>query len=328
MLAPQFWNKNGTIAKMLWPVSLVVQGFSQFRFHFYKSKKLDVPVICVGNIVVGGSGKTPTALDIGRILKEHGVNAHYLSRGYGGNMRGPVLVDTNTHTYKQVGDEPLLLARQSPAWVSKNRLKGALAAIKDGAEAIIMDDGLQNPLIEKNLALLVIDSGFAMGNKLFFPSGPLRESLSMGLKKADAVVVIGEMKIAEVLSRLPELAAYDKPVFHARFQITADKESLKSNPLYAFAGIGRPEKFFESLEGIGARLIGKRVFGDHHPYSDDEMSSIIAEARALGGTVVTTEKDFVRIPAQFQKEITPIPVKLLFDNVAAWEGLIKTSLRS
>lgn len=266
-----------------------------------------VPVLCVGNLTAGGSGKTPLAISLAEALAELGHRPHFLIRGYGGSETGPLLVDTSNHDSGMVGDEALLLARIAPTWIGANRRQSADAAIKAGADCLVMDDGFQNPSIEKTRSVLAIDAGYGFGNGRVIPAGPLREPVLSGCERASAAIIIGEDD-KDIASSLEPF-----PVFKAKL-LPQDNNALAGRRVYAFAGIGRPEKFYNSLRQIGCDLAGTRDFGDHHRYRAEEISQIIEQARQSDAIPVTTEKDFVRLPEEVQTQIKVLQVKL------KWEG--------
>ena len=321
MRAPEFWDRktDGILPTLLRPLGCVVAGIAALRQKTNRPPfDAPVPVICVGNLVAGGAGKTPIALDIVARLKERGVQPHVLMRGYGGSELGPVLVNTEQHTAKEVGDEALLLAQTTPTWVSRDRAAGAMAIVEAGAEAIVMDDGFQNPSVSKDLSLLVVDGKYGFGNGRVMPAGPLRETVPAGLARADGVILLGADD-ADVWGRVQRLGHKDMPVLRARIEAISG-DDLKDRKVCAFAGIGRPEKFFETLEGLGAVLVGCHSFDDHHLYSQEEVQKIIDDA---GDTlIVTTTKDFVRLSPAHQKKIRALDIKLTWKDTSEIEALL------
>lgn len=325
MREPAFWRTDGgrgsgSLARaLLWPLSLIY-GWAVAR-RIRKTEPVDtgIPVICVGNLTLGGTGKTPVAQTILARLADHGVAAHGLSRGYGGSLKGPVAVDPSQHGAADVGDEPLLLARTAPVWISRDRPAGAAEAVKAGAQALVMDDGHQNPTLKKTLSLVVIDGQTGYGANMVFPSGPLREPVEVGLARADAVIVM--MPDAD---RLPDyealgLADLEIPVLHAWL---APTERPPHGRLVAFAGIGRPQKVFDALQAHGAHLAETAQFPDHHPYSKGDLRHLRSLAEAHDASLVTTEKDWVRLPADMQAEVKAWPVRAEFANPAALDAIL------
>ncbi len=309
MRPPDFWSSTDVPAKvkaaLLSPLSLLYIASARFLRGRARPHKASVPVICVGNLTVGGTGKTPIAIAIGRLLSEHGRSPIFLNRGYGGHMAGPVRVDTVLHTAVDVGDEALLLAQAGPTIVSRDRARGADLAARSGADIIIMDDGHQNFSLVKDLSLVVVDTETGFGNCRVMPAGPLRETIEEGLARAHAIVLVGDGS-----SRIPPHALRETRA-HI---VAAEAEGLRGQRVFAFAGIGRPEKFFATLTAIGATLCGKLEFPDHHVYGGSELSSLRDRAIALDARLITTEKDWVRIPSDERGNISFLPVRAIFDR--------------
>lgn len=315
--APDFWRRRTVTPFLLLPAAAVFDLVTRLRWKLVAPWRAPVPVVCIGNLVAGGAGKTPLALSVGAWFLARGRKAHFLSRGYGGRLRGPVRVDTKLHGFRDVGDEPLLLARLAPTWVARDRKAGAAAAAAAGAEVIVMDDGFQNPSLEKDLSILAIDGGAGFGNRLVLPAGPLREPLARGFARADAVVVIGE-DTAGVGDHLPSgLTRLD-----ARFVPGPEGEAFAGAALVAFAGIGRPEKFFETLRALGAELIEAVPYPDHHAYTPDDIMWLVEMAATLGSKPVTTLKDFVRLPEEARLMVDTLSVTLDFADEAALDRLL------
>jgi tetraacyldisaccharide 4'-kinase len=290
----------------------------------------DVPVVCIGNFTVGGAGKTPAALALARILASEGQKPFFLTRGYGGRLAGPVRVDAAAHTAGDVGDEPLLLARAFPTVVARERPAGAGLAVHEGADVIVMDDGLQNSSLAKGLALAVVDGATGIGNGLCLPAGPLRAPLRAQWRKVDAVIVVGEGAPGAALAR--DAGARGKPVFRARLEPDAAAAGqLRGRKVFAFAGIGQPDKFFATLQRCGAVVVRRKSFPDHHPYGSEEIRAILVEAKAADLHVVTTEKDLVRLArlsgaAPPGGPIKALAVRLVFDNEKALRNLVRERL--
>ena len=322
MRAPDYFARRDGVSQALSPLSGLYAAVSRLRQRWTKPWQAPVPVICVGNITAGGAGKTPVALALGALLRERDHDVHFLSRGYGGRLRGPTRVDRTKHTAQDVGDEPLLLAEVAPAWVARNRAAGAKAAIAAGASVIVMDDGLQNPTLAKSLSLVVVDGGSGFGNGRVLPAGPLREPVDEGVARADAVVLI-EPDSSGVAATLEPRTL---PIVRARMIPEVASERFAGRNVVAFAGIGRPEKFFATLEEIGCRLITKRSFPDHHTFTADEIMRLVETARAAGATPVTTTKDFARLPREAQVMVEPFPVLLEWRNPQEIEGLVDRAL--
>jgi len=316
MKAPGFWRADGALPTLLSPLSLGMIAGAWLRRRMTTPYRAPVPVICVGNLVAGGAGKTPVAIALGRHLIDRGKAVHFLSRGYGGREAGPLRVDPSSHTAADVGDEPLLLARIAPCWIAHDRGAGATAAVAAGAEVIVMDDGFQNPGIAKDLSLVVVDGSYGFGNGRVMPAGPLREPRDAGLARAAAVVLMepDEAGVASLLPPgLPLLRATLAPV---------NAEPLRGRSVVAFAGIARPEKFFATLEGFGCRVAARRTFPDHHPFTEAEIASVLSEADHAGALPITTEKDAVRLPPTLQAKVATLPVALRWADTAALESLL------
>ncbi|MDD9878486.1 MAG: tetraacyldisaccharide 4'-kinase [Magnetovibrio sp.] len=324
MKAPGFWaaGQGGLVSWLLVPASWVYRLGARTRdLAAGDPWSCPVPVMCVGNLTVGGAGKTPVALDLGRRLLARGVNVHFLSRGYGGNASGPLRVEPDRHQASEVGDEPLLLAAVAPTWVAVDRAAGARRAVEAGAGAIVMDDGFQNPTIIKDTSVLVFDGGFGLGNGRLVPAGPLREPLADGLARAQAVAIIGDDETA--LARKLAATRDGSPlVLGARYH--ADGAPRKDGRFVAFAGIGRPEKFFATLQGAGYDVREAVPFPDHHPYSRADMSQLAGLAERHGASLITTTKDHVRVPLENRASIETLTITLQWDDETGVEGLLQT----
>lgn len=313
MRAPEFWDRktDGVLPSLLRPLGCAVSAMAALRQKKATPYKASVPIICVGNLVAGGAGKTPVAIDLVARLKKQGVKAHVLLRGYGGTERGPVQIDLVIHTAKRVGDEALLLAKVAPTWVSQDRKAGVLAAIEAGAEAIVLDDGFQNPSVHKDLALLVVDGEYGFGNGRVMPAGPLRETVGAGLKRTDSIVLLGSDE-ADVWGKVQRAGHKNLPILRARIEATSDSQDLKGQEIYAFAGIGRPQKFFDTLSRLGAKLVGCKAFDDHHPYTEAEIQEILNVAGNV--PIVTTTKDLVRIPLKYHTNMRSLDIMLVWKD--------------
>ena len=318
MRAPGFWSGGGGILPLLLsPLSAVYEGVTARRMAT-SGWRAPVPVICCGNVTAGGAGKTTLALDIGARLAARGVGAHFLLRGYGGALRGPVRVDRQTHTVADVGDEALLLAHERPTWVSGDRALGAKAAVEALAQAIVMDDGLQNPTLEKDVSLLTIDGSYGFGNGRVIPAGPMREPVATAAARCHAAVLIGPDETGALAALPPGL-----PVLRARLVPGPEAATLAGRAVLAFCGIANPPKFFATLVEAGATLAGRSAFADHYPYDDGDMETLLREAASLRATPVTTRKDFVRIPAKFRAAVTVVTVALEWAENGEIEALLE-----
>jgi tetraacyldisaccharide 4'-kinase len=325
MKAPAFWARPpGLVARLLQPLGWLYGRITALRMA-RPGVSCGMPVICIGNLTVGGAGKTPTARWISVWAATHGLGPAVLSLGYGGRLQGPVMVDPAVHAAADCGDEPLLLARNAPVVVARDRVAGAKLALAQGARLLIMDDGLQNPSLAKDLRLAVVDAGAGVGNGLVFPAGPLRASLDRQWAHVDAVLLIGAGAAGEVMAR--QALAAGKPVLRAG--LVPEREAvaaLRGKPLLAFAGIGRPEKFFETLRAEGLDLRETRPFGDHHAYTPADVAALEGAAAARGLVLVTTEKDAVRYPG----DVAMLPVSLALSSAdeAALTALISARIPS
>jgi tetraacyldisaccharide 4'-kinase len=310
MRAPSFWYANSAggraLAALLSPLGALYGYAVEHRARHAHPWRASIPVICVGNLTAGGSGKTPIAVAVARMAAAAGRKPVFLTRGYGGNLKGPVLVDPARHTAADVGDEPLLLAAHAPVVVARNRADGARLAQSLGAGAIVMDDGFQNFDLAKDLSLVVVDAASGFGNGALIPAGPLRERVHHGLARADALVVMGEGEAP--IPPFPRVL---------RAKLVADApEAVRGRDVFAFAGIGRPEKFFALLAEIGAKIAGAKAFADHHPFSATELSALRRAAEGAHALLVTTQKDYLRIPPSERHGIVALPVCAVFESDA------------
>lgn len=294
MREPAFWwQPAGVVATLLSPLGAAYGAVAGARLR-QSGKNCGIPVICVGNLTLGGTGKTPTALAITELLKAQGERPFFLSRGYGGEVAGPLRVDPVRHSAALVGDEPLLLARTAPTIVSHRRVAGAAMAREAGATVIVMDDGFQNPTLSKDLSILVVDSRRGIGNGRVFPAGPLRAPLDVQLPRAQALVVVGHANGAATLMQQAHTRGI--PLFTARLDADVDDlAALAGKQVLAFAGIGDPEKFFATLTTAGIDVRVRRPAPDHYFYTAGDAAVLLTQARDAGLTLVTTEKDMARL---------------------------------
>lgn len=321
MRAPEFWQHGGAAGALLAPLGALYGAAAGLRERTTTPWHAPVPILCVGNLTVGGAGKTPTALAIARILQDWHLHVAFLSRGYGGALRGPVEVDETRHTAGDVGDEPLLLAARAPTWIARDRKDGARVAIAGGADVLVMDDGLQNPALAKDLRLIVIDGGYGFGNGRVLPAGPLREPIARGMARASAFVLIGEDDHG-----LASMLARHAPLLRARLKPDPAARALAGRRVFAFAGIGRPDKFFATLDALGAVRVGTSAFADHHPYTEDDAMRLVEQASQLDATPVTTAKDFVRLPPGARNMVTVVPVELVFEDEEAIGRILRAAI--
>lgn len=326
MRAPEFWRREGALPALLSPLGWIYGAVTQTRLAWSRPGASPVPVLCVGNLIAGGAGKTPVALAIGARLIRSGVNVHFLSRGYGGQIPGPVRVDPDHHDARAVGDEALLLAAASPTWVARDRAAGARAAAAQGAGLIIMDDGLQNPGIAKDLSLLVVDGGYGFGNGRVMPAGPLREPVDGGLARTDAVVLIGpdETGVAKRIEAAPGGAI---PILAAHARPGPEAAAIAGKSVLAFAGIARPDKFFDTLRSLGCPIVGAHSFPDHYAYKPEDIERLTREAEAAGALAVTTAKDRVRLPKGSSAAIRVLTIAIEWEDEAALDAILRPITR-
>lgn len=319
MNTPPFWEHDGPLPALLTPLSLAWRAAMRLRAR-RESVKVTVPVICVGNVVAGGAGKTPTVHALHALLTGMGWKPAILSRGYGGRLKGPAKVDPATHTAADVGDEALLHTAFGPCWIARERAAGALAAVEDGARLVLMDDGFQNPALHKDLSFLVLDGAYGLGNGRLLPAGPLREPLENALTRAQAVVMLGHDD-HHLRARIP------LPIFDATLEADAQAvQRLRDRKILAFAGIARPEKFFNTLRATHLSTIKTRRFADHHPYTPAELNALVKEAEQNKLHLVTTTKDMARIPPEFRTKISALPVHVRWKDEPALTRFLRGNL--
>ena len=324
MREPAFWWQPGSGA-LLSPLGGIYGIVAALRMQS-TGRSAGVPVICVGNFTVGGAGKTPAALAVGRLLLAAHQRLFFLSRGYGGRLAGPVRVDPAVHTAAAVGDEPLLLARLAPTIVARDRVAGAAAARRSGASVIVMDDGFQNPALSKDLSILLVDGRRGVGNGRVIPAGPLRAPLETQIRHAHAVVFVGPSdNTAAIMERTRR---HNAAIYHARLEPDPDTvAALKGRKVLAFAGIGDPEKFFVTLAEAGISVAERVRFADHHRYTAAEARGLLARADADNLMLLTTEKDLVRLSgkrrlAALAARTNPLPVQLVIEEADAFRDMV------
>tara|TARA_B100001123_G_C15146565_1_gene961769 strand:+ start:13 stop:1005 length:993 start_codon:yes stop_codon:yes gene_type:complete len=308
--APKFWylKKDTYLSSSLFPLSLLFRLGTKLRSLFSKEKQSELPIICIGNIVVGGAGKTPVSLKIGQMLIEAGYSPHFVSKGYAGLEKNNTLIES-WHSPKRVGDESILLAEVAPTWVGVDRNRSFNLAKDKGADCIVMDDGFQNPTIKKDFSIIVINGEQEFGNKRVIPSGPLRESINRGLTRTNLIIVIGKIS-NEIKEKIPSHI----PIIYSSFTINNENKTFKGQKILAFAGIAYPEKFFNSLRDQGAKLVKEIIYPDHHIYDENDLLNLAEIANKTQSILVTTKKDFVRIPKSYRSLVNTLEGKIEFED--------------
>ncbi|MHC2465390.1 tetraacyldisaccharide 4'-kinase [Bradyrhizobium embrapense] len=330
MREPAFWHRPSSWTSQLLRPLAALYGAVAARRMQRAGIDAGIPVICVGNYHVGGAGKTPTVLALAKLLRELDERPVVLSRGYGGALAGPVKVDRDSHTAADVGDEPLMMAATLPVVVSRDRAAGLALARAQNASVILMDDGFQNPSVLKDTCLIVIDGTRGIGNGRVIPAGPLRAPLSPQLERTDALIVVGEGSAAQKIAA--DLASRGKPILSAHLRPDeASLNALRGQRVLAFAGIGDPTRFFNSLRASGIDVVRNTAFPDHHAFTRDEIAQLVADARGDALTLVTTEKDLARLrgPAgmpAWAQAIVPFAVTLQFEEAGALRRLVTDQL--
>ncbi len=315
MRTPRFWQSCNLVSMALVPASLLYRLGAWWDRRHTTPQHAPVPIISIGNATVGGTGKTPVTLALIPPLRDLGHVPHILTRGYhGADLTAHRVHETDR--WQHVGDEALLLAKAAPTWVGRDRLASAKAAAAAGATILLCDDALQHHALHKDLSLLVVDGAYGIGNGQLLPAGPLRESLRSAAARSDAVVLIGA-DAHHLMSTL------HLPIIHAEVRFVGDASFLHGTKWLAFAGIGRPEKFFATLHELGAELAATRRFADHHPYSAADVVRLRKHAHELGASLITTAKDHVKLPAAHKDAIACLPVDLIWQGRASLRALLE-----
>lgn len=319
MREPWFWKSRSRtgdlVAALLTPAAIVYQFGHNIRTKLTTPFHAGVPVICIGNATLGGAGKTPFAMMVASMLSDQGVNCFFLTRGFGGAETGPLRVDANKHDHTAVGDEALLLEKCAPTIVSRNRPDGARLAQQSGADIIIMDDGFQNLSLRKDISILLTDNNRDVRHERLFPAGPFREPLEKARARADIVVNVGAPN--ETRAPKADFAAWLAPV--------DPPAPIKA---VAFAGIGKPAKFFQTLDQLGFDLAEQIAFPDHHHFTDAQLVALTRNAKRHAAQLITTEKDYVRLPEAFRENVAILPVAMQVSDPPALKELLSARINA
>ena len=292
----------------LYPFSLLFRFGTKIRNLVSTKQQSSLPIICIGNIVVGGAGKTPVSLKIGKLLIKAGYKPHFISKGYAGLIKKSTLVQS-WHSAISVGDESILLSKVAPTWIGDDRINSSKLAKKEGGDCLIMDDGFQNPTIQKDFSIIVINATQEFGNKRVMPSGPLRESINRGLSRTNLIIVIGDVN-----DELQNITPINIPIFRAKFEINKENKIFKGQNITAFAGIAYPEKFYQSLLEQGAKIVKEVSYPDHYIYTENDLLSLAEIANKTKSIIVTTQKDYVRIPKSYRSLVNILEGEIVFEN--------------
>ena len=326
MRAPEFWRTDNGIARLLEPLGLIYAAVTARRLARTQAYRATVPVICVGNLTAGGTGKTPVAAAVAQRLRARGHTPGILLRGYGGRLKGPVKVDAHSHTVDDVGDEALLHAATGPTWIAHRRAQAAPLAIAAGADVLVMDDGHQHPGLVKDLSLVLVDGRAGFGNGRVIPAGPLRETVAAGLARADAVILMGEDVHGLAPHLTARLAKHNAPVLRARLAPGPEWRTLRGQRVVGFAGIGNPENFFNALIDAGAQVVAFHPFSDHYGYAGADIQPMLDEAYAVEALPVTTAKDAVRLDPDQRQQVNVLTVTAEWENESALDALLDKAL--
>jgi tetraacyldisaccharide 4'-kinase len=321
MRTPRFWQQRSFLSTAVKPLALLYRVGAWADRRFTTVRHATRPVISIGNVTAGGAGKTPTTMAVVAMLQTLGFTPHILTRGYKSHAPMHAHRVSVSDPWQQVGDEAMLLAAAAPTWAGANRLASADAAVAEGANVLVCDDALQHHALHKDISLLVIDGPYGIGNGKRLPAGPLREGLASAMARCDAIVLIGDD--AQRLT-----AGAPIPVFRAQLRPAADVAFLKGNRWLAFAGIGRPEKFYHSLRQLGAPVVSTHDFPDHHHYSTADLNALLGEATHHEARLITTAKDAVKLPREWLKNVHVLPIQLAFDDAPALAEFLRSRLWS
>ena len=317
--APKFWyqNRDGLLSHMLYPASQLWRYLAHYHEKRVKPVRLTIPVVAIGSPMIGGSGKTPITIALAKLLQDKAIRVDILSRGYGANLHHPVKVNPSIHSAREVGDEPLMMARHGlNIWVGRNRAISGTMAEKDGADLLLMDDGMQHKSLHKSMHIMVLDGGIGLGNGRILPAGPLRESMAEALQKADLSLVM--MRKNKALH--PSLKDL-KPAIHV--PVYSQNASMIKQPLFAFCGLAHPEKFFHDLHMAGHHIAGTHAFPDHYFYKESDIESLITQAKKLNVHLITTEKDAVRLDKNvFEQANIPLHIQRLSLDEGSLHGVV------
>ena len=316
MKAPQFWYEPNTWkAKFLYPLGYFYNLLTLLRGKLAKPQSYSCLTICIGNLNVGGTGKTPTTIALAQHFLKKGLQVHVVSRGYKGKFQGTFLVDPQKHKSDEVGDEPLLMSEFTSVWVSNKRKNGIAAAENAGAQIVLLDDGFQDPSFHKDFSLIVVDGEKGFGNKKCMPAGPLRENIVQGFKRADALVIVGQR-----IYKFDTFPTHLK-IIHSTLKPIETGMNWKEGKYLAFAGIADPSKFFKTLRSLGANLIDCVALSDHQNLDGQVLKRLERKANSAHAQLVTTEKDAVRLSKSFRKKVLSLPVRIEFDDKNELENL-------
>lgn len=316
MRAPQFWYEPNTWkAKFLYPLGYFYNLLTLLRGKLAKPQSYSCLTICIGNLNVGGTGKTPTTIALAQHFLKKGLQVHVVSRGYKGKFQGTFLVDPQKHKSDEVGDEPLLMSEFTSVWVSNKRKNGIAAAENAGAQIVLLDDGFQDPSFHKDFSLIVVDGEKGFGNKKCMPAGPLRENIVQGFKRADALVIVGQR-----IYKFDTFPTHLK-IIHSTLKPIETGMNWKEGKYLAFAGIADPSKFFKTLRSLGANLIDCVALSDHQNLDGQVLKRLERKANSAHAQLVTTEKDAVRLSNTFRKKVLSLPVRIEFDDKNELENL-------